>query len=197
MADIEASILLGREHRALEFKESQPWHELQYHVIRTAMAMANLRGGGTIVVGVSERRGSTSLAGMEPEHLSGYTFDRVHEQINRYANPHVSAELETIVIAGAPFLAITVRQFDDVPIICARDYEGHPRLRRGALYTRSKRKAETSELQDPNDLREILDLATDVRFAHFMRRLRLGDVSLQQMVEVSSRERFDEELQGL
>ncbi len=60
LEELIALIDLGREDRSLEYKESQPWGELKNKIAKTALGMANVRDGGTIVVGVSERSGSSS-----------------------------------------------------------------------------------------------------------------------------------------
>ena len=43
------------ESQAVDFKESAPWDAIKFKLTRTAMAMGNLRDGGLIVIGVSER----------------------------------------------------------------------------------------------------------------------------------------------
>lgn len=37
------------ESQSVEFKESAPWKDLEVKIIRTALAMANLRDGGVLV----------------------------------------------------------------------------------------------------------------------------------------------------
>jgi predicted HTH transcriptional regulator len=49
------------ESQSIDFKESAPWEALQFKIIRTALAMANLRDGGVVVVGVGER-GSNGIS---------------------------------------------------------------------------------------------------------------------------------------
>ena len=50
-------------------------------------------------------------------------------------------------------------EFEDLPHLCARDYEGV--LRKGALYVRSRKVPETSEVASSVEMREVLDLATE------------------------------------
>ena len=48
-----------QESTNLDFKASASWDDLRLALIRTAMAMANLRDGGIIVVGASESGDAT------------------------------------------------------------------------------------------------------------------------------------------
>ena len=45
-ARIEGAFELLMETRAVEFKQSAPWESLKGHMVRTCMAMSNLRDGG-------------------------------------------------------------------------------------------------------------------------------------------------------
>jgi predicted HTH transcriptional regulator len=55
---VVTALNLCQESRNVDFKEPASWSNLQVHIARTSMAMANLRDGGIIIVGVSERGGS-------------------------------------------------------------------------------------------------------------------------------------------
>jgi hypothetical protein len=65
---------------------------------------------------------------------------------------------------GRKFVVIRVYQFDDIPILCAKDYNEPgkaPVLRRGACYVRARHKPETSEIPSEEEMRELLELAID------------------------------------
>ncbi len=53
-----------QESKGVDFKESAPWDNLKWQLIRTAIAMGNLRDGGIIVIGASERGDSWDLTGI-------------------------------------------------------------------------------------------------------------------------------------
>lgn len=66
---------LGFEARGLEFKESVNWGEIdeRLHLIRTFMAMSNLRDGGAVVIGVRENNdGTYRPEGMEERHYDSF-----------------------------------------------------------------------------------------------------------------------------
>lgn len=88
---------LCQESRDVDFKESASWSNLQIHIVRTSMAMANLRDGGIIVVGVSERGGSWSLDGISTQHLTTYDEDNVNDFVNKYASPTIRVELVRVL----------------------------------------------------------------------------------------------------
>lgn len=61
--------------------------------------------------------------------------------------------------AGLRFIGIEVEEFDTVPVLCNRDYPDV--LRDGACYVRSRKKPETAEVPRHEDMRDLLDLATE------------------------------------
>src|SRR5947209_20400080 len=81
------------ESQGVDFKESAVMMALQYKLIRTSMAMANLRDGGVIVVGVSERGAIWELTGIQQDHLDSYDRDELLDAVNRFASPPIAAEL--------------------------------------------------------------------------------------------------------
>ena len=175
---IKTLIGLLREKRFLEYKESMPWDIAKDKVAKTAMGMANIRDGGTIIFGVSQRSGQFQLEGMNEEHLSTFNDDDIQAHINRFADPYVQIESHQIEMDGKKFLAIVVFQFDEVPVICKRNGTG---FREGAIYTRSNRLPETCEVQSQTEMREIIAMAADKETRNFLKRLgkvgfRLGDV---------------------
>ncbi len=111
-----------QESQRIEFKESAPWESLKWKIIRTALAMANLRDGGIIVIGPSERGNTWDLStGITNEHLKSYDIDTVLDCINNYASPYI--ELEMVVVKyknEKEFLAIQVSEFVDTPIVYVR-----------------------------------------------------------------------------
>jgi len=52
-----------QEGQAIDFKESAPWESLKWRIVVTALGMGNLRDGGVIVIGASEREQIWELTG--------------------------------------------------------------------------------------------------------------------------------------
>lgn len=158
--DIDAFIDRGRESPALEYKRSAPWLELRLGIVKAALAFANSRDGGYIVIGMRRLAGDQYEAeGMRPEHLAEYALDTVQGFVNGYAVPFVSLDAAQHEHDGRLFFVIAVDPFEDVPVICTRDAGDD--LRRAAIYTRSRRVISSAPIDNPEDMRALIDLATD------------------------------------
>lgn len=158
--DIDALIARGREAPNLEYKRSMPWRDLQIGIVKAALAFANTRGGGYIVIGMTQLPGDRyEPDGMAPEHLGEYTLDSVQEFVNSYAAPFVSLDAVQHEHGGKTFFVIAVDPFEDVPVICTRGSGDD--LRQAALYTRSRRVISSAPIDNPEDMRALIDLATD------------------------------------
>ena len=158
--DIDALIAAGREMPNLEYKQSMPWEDLKLQVVKAALAFANTRDGGYIVIGMTQLPGDRyEPEGMAPEHLAGYALDEVQTEVNRYAAPFVSLDATRHERDDKTFFVIAVDPFEDVPVICTRDSKDD--LRRAAIYTRSRRMVSSAPIDNPDDMRALIDLATD------------------------------------
>ena len=173
MAPFDDLILAGRESPALEHKQSAQWEELRIALIRTVLGMANTRGGGNIVIGMTELDDKTfSADGMSEEHWSGFPPDEDFQaKVNGFAEPFIEPRLERHEHEGRRFLVFTAPEFEYEPILCTKT-EGQ-RLREGALYVRSTRTPETVEARMPTDMRALMRLATDKALGREIERLRV------------------------
>jgi len=157
-------IELGRESRNLEFKGSAAWTDADFRakLIKTSLAFSNVRDGGMIVIGVEEsEEGSFSFDGVEPAHLDTFSPDDVASQVAQYADPYAKVQVERIENEQKVFVVIQTEEFDEMPVVCKKD--GRCNLRRGAIYTRSRRMPETVEVPSQTEMREILEMATEKR----------------------------------
>lgn len=187
-------IELGRENRSLEYKESRSWNELKDKIAKTALDMANVRDGGTIVIGVSQRSGRLTLQGMSQADIATYNEDEVQAYVNRFADPYVRLEIYPVPRHGQEFIAIVVHEFDEFPVVCKKNGVG---LRQGSVYTRSYRMPETCEVPSQTEMREIIDMATDKGVRRFLERSRRAGLLTSETPERTDIEKFDEELGGL
>ena len=151
----------GREERNLEYKCSMSWHEpaTKAKIAKSAMAMANIPDGGTIILGI-EKHGETYIEkGMKQDHIESFKQDDVMEWVNEYADPYVELTVTLVPKDHKVFIAIQIREFDQLPVVCKK--VGEEGLKRGAFFTRSRRKYETAQVATQTETREILDLAVD------------------------------------
>ena len=162
------AIRAGVETRETEFKQSCPFADIQWKIVKTCMAMANLRDGGRIIIGVAERDGRWHADGVDSEHLDDYTHDRILELVNRHARPPISLVVRVVSLDAKTFVAIEVREFDRVPIFCGvatSSTAGRDALRVGDMPGRSRDRVATSRIYDADLVAEIIEVAAEKRAA--------------------------------
>jgi predicted HTH transcriptional regulator len=131
--------------------------------------MSNRRDGGLVIVGVSDTNGQLSISGVKPDDLPTWQYDHIAAGLAPYADPYVAFESEVVTVDGHAVVVVTIREFDDVPVLCRRDYG--TTLRDGACYVRPFRKPETSEIPTFADMRELLDIATAKQVGKLLRQM--------------------------
>lgn len=157
-----ASLDYCEESRNIEFKRSAPWTDLKLKIIKTAMAMANLRDGGLIIIGVSEQGDTWELAGIDEEHLSTFDPDVISSDFHRYASPHIEFTAVRVKHTnGRIFLAISVDEFDETPVVNKKAYDGE--MRRGEMFVRKRGPVRTEPITDARDMHDALVLAAEKR----------------------------------
>lgn len=184
-----------QESKSTDFKESAPWDELKWRIIRTTLAMANLSDGGIIVIGASERDDTWDLAGSTEENLSTYDVDVVIDIINKYASPPIKVELVTVNYRnGNLFLAIQVHEFTNSPFVCKKNGpDDYKELRVGDLFIRPDGKAQTKRITSAEDMQDLLELAAEKRARKILEvARRIGLKATPTHIE-----KFEEELKGL
>ena len=160
---IDSLILNGREERNLEYKQTMNWSNAatKAKLVKSCIAMANLRDGGTIVLGIERQPDDTyAPLGMEADDYESFNQDGVSTEVNNYADPFVELSVMRRELDGKRFVIIKLQEFQELPIVCKRDGE---KLRAGAIYIRPRRKIETVEVPSQVDMRELLDLAIEKR----------------------------------
>src|SRR5579863_9951197 len=85
----------GQETQRVDFKSPFKWDDIPDYrakLVLTAIAMANLRDGGSIVIGLSKdpsRPGYHTLSPPNVDQLDSFVPDQVRAYINERAAPHV------------------------------------------------------------------------------------------------------------
>lgn len=152
-----------QEDQDVDFKESAPWSALQVRLVHTCLAMANLRDGGLILVGVSERDGRWTLDGISTEHLSTYDPDEILSVVNSFASPFVELDVVTLEHNSATFLALYVHEFRNIPIVCKKNGPSGSNISVGRVYVRPPGLARTTTIVDASQMQDLLELATEKR----------------------------------
>jgi len=134
-------------------------------VVRAMLGMSNRADGGLVIVGIDDDRNSIEPAGVPPDYMATWTFDALSDIVAVYADPMVRFQLQKLTHDNRGFVILEVAKFDDVPVLCRKDYGDI--LKEGALYVRSRRKPETVIVRSVQDLRDVLDLAVKNQLARF------------------------------
>ncbi len=181
-----------QESQAVEFTESQPWQDLRWKITRTSMAMGNLRDGGIIVVGISQRRQKWSLGGMRKVDLQTFDVDIINSQVNEYVSPHVDLTIVLHRRENKSYVVVAAKEFDHTPLVCKKSRESEG-LYQGAVYIRPPGKAQTTRMMNAQEMHGLLELAAEKRSRQFLERAaRLGLFR-----PGASSQQFDQELKGL
>jgi predicted HTH transcriptional regulator len=188
----------GREQPGVEFKGggSRKDKRLLAKVIRAVMGMANRRDGGRVIIGVQEDEGGAPIFnGVSPEDLLTWSYDDLADSLAQYVDPSVNFDLETVEYEGKTFVAILVHEFEDIPVLCKKDYPDV--LRAGACYVRTRRKPETLEVPTQADMRDLLELAIDKGIRKFVTRARAGRLDLSGQLPPTDGDLFNEQIKDL
>lgn len=154
-----------RETRAIEFKRAMAWGDdnTKAKVVCAAMALANHKDGGSLIFGMEQIPGSSGfrLAGLTSEQSASFDLDDVAAKVNAHCSPFVTLSVEHAEHENHRLVAISVEQFSDSPIICTNDVRvnGIVKVFAGRIYCRSGRIPESTAVQKPEDLRDIIQLA--------------------------------------
>ncbi len=164
---------LCQESQSIEFKESATFSSIKSKLIRKIMAMGNLRDGGIIIIGVSQRNDEWDLKGINEDDLKTYDTDDVVDQINKYTSPPMMVDILKVRYRDEKeFLAIRVREFEDTPYVCKKDGTD---LSKGYIYIRPPGKAQTKRVTDASELHQLLELAAEKRARNLLKTIsRLG-----------------------
>jgi len=196
-------VRLGNEAPGLEFKPpaSRDDPRVRAEVVRAALALANRRDGGRIVLGVVDDQKAKSLdpQGLSDGQLKSWNRDDLSSLLATYADPMVDFDQSTLEIEGKRFLIITIRQFRTTPIVCKQSLqvEGKTILRVGGLYVRGRRKPESVEVSSYEELREMIDMAVELGVERFGDLARRAGVLGSVPVKEGTAEKYNKELEGL
>lgn len=193
-------LALGYERGGTEFKGVGALTDshLVAKVVRAMLGMANRRDGGLVILGVGDRNGQLVADGLSDTDLATWRYDDISDQVSRYADPSLTFDREEIEYDGKRFLVLRVHEFDDVPVLCKRDYQvtgtmGKPVLRAGACYVRSRRKPETSEIPTHEDMRALLGLAVQKGLRDYFALSAAGGIDISAIFGQGDVRRFEAE----
>jgi hypothetical protein len=194
--EIEAVLARDYELRGFEIKGPGPRTDSQLfaRVARACLGLGNLRDGGHVAIGIADDQSAAMRPGLEKSDLESWSYDDLSRKLAEYADPPLRFDLATRRLSsGVDVVVVQVFEFDGTPHICAKDYPDV--LRRGALYVRSRRVPETSEVPSAVDMRDLLDLATEKALRAYVQTAERAGLALlpTEGADVSDDEMFEAE----
>jgi hypothetical protein len=186
---------LCQESQRVDFKESAAWGTLKAKLVKTVLAMGNLRDGGVVIVGVSERDANWEITGIDAEHLVTYDLDDMLGYFSSFVSPFVEVDIVQVPYEGRSFLALQSREFQELPLVCKRNgtppnVEG---LFEGAIYVRPIGGVpQTTRVMNAQQMHDLLELAAEKMARRMQRQARA--IGMVPEVEDNA---FDQELGGL
>lgn len=183
----------------IDFKESASWAKLKWKIIKTALAMGNLRDGGILVVGVAERTGQEQRTGISETDLQTYDPDIVADQFGRFISPSIDFTLVQVPYRDNSYLAFEFQEFREIPLVCKRRGPDGEGLEAGVVYVRPREgRPRSTKVTDAAQMRELLGLAADKAARRIIERgIRAGLEFPAGARPLTVIEQFDRELEGL
>ncbi|MBA7713685.1 hypothetical protein ES703_122691 [subsurface metagenome] len=170
-------------------------NETREKVTRCTLAMSNIRDGGTLIFGVDEvNSGEYNENGMDPGDSETFNQDDVSDYVNEFSDPPIQLKIDKVTHTSKIFLVIQINEFEEIPIVCKKSGQD---LKRGAIYTRSKKKNESVQVSSQNEMREILEMALEKNLRKFMIRLERSGLIKLITPKVEDETRFENQLGDL
>jgi len=188
---IEYCFSLTHELPDVEFKGPGKGREnpLFGRVVRGAMAMANRRGGGILIIGVTETVTGLSFVGLTPEQLVTWKHEYVADGFNSYTSLPIEFESLEYEHDGKIFLILDIHEFAMVPVMCVKEYRDktNPKmpedkckiiLSPGAFYVRTLNKQESKQMLTSGEVHTLIDLANDKAVRLFVERTKQAGIQI-------------------
>ena len=186
----------GREERNLEYKGDISWNDedTRASITKTVLAMSNISDGGIIVIGVHKSGEEYLPNGISDNNYSSFKQDDLSSFINEYADPYVELTLTQIEHNSKKFVIIQIQQFTELPVICKKD--GLRNLKRGGIYTRPRRKIESTFIPSQVEMRELIEHAVEIQIIKRMNFFRVAGVDIKETGD-DEITKFIDQLKGL
>lgn len=156
-----ADRLRRQEDRNFDFKAAGAFGgEFRAALTVDIAAMANTPGGGTLIVGVRKVDGSWTPEGVSAEQLTSFDKTPVTQFVKNLLDPLPRFEIATVEVNGIQLIAVTIVEFEDVPVVVKKTIQHETRLfaKEGTLLIRSEA-AESRAIQSADELRQLLGRA--------------------------------------
>lgn len=209
--DILLSLIEGAvEARNLEFKEGFSWNDpnsrkLQEETVKAVIAMANIQGGGDIVLGLKtdSSKKKIDIKGVGEKEISSFEkqYEQIEQCVAKYSSQAINfviyrSETDKLDKKSRKFIVFRVSEFSLYPCVCRvnggqkEDGEKFYVLNEGFIYSRPRKAPWSSRKASAEEIEEIVRLSVD----KYRQDLKLrGYVKLDSLVVKLKEERSDYE----
>lgn len=190
-------VRVGEQRRNVELKRSISWDSDRNRakIVKTILAMSNIRDGGYLVLGFSQQADSFEPVGVRDDHLSSFKYDNVKSHVALFADPFATFFMKIIEdkVEDKKFIVFSIDEFEEIPIICKRN--GLENLREGDIYTRSRRMPSSVRVPTQSEMREIIDMAIEKGVRKFLEQSQRVGMKVEIGAEFDEYDRELEEIQ--
>lgn len=170
ISELYELVSIGEQRRNVEIKRSMSWDNARTKakIVKVILAMSNIRDGGYLILGFEENGDSYRPEGMSESALNSFDYDNIKSHVARFADPYVTFHMEVVEdeSENKKFIVFSIREFEEIPIICKRN--GMENLVEGNIYTRSRSLPSTVRVPTQSEMREIMDLAIEKGIRKFL-----------------------------
>ena len=168
--EIKQLIQSKQETKNLDFKKDFNWKKAskdeKLMIVKHILSMANTQGGGRIIFGVEDRTFEFKK-GMDEENYKSFDQTEVNNLLQNYTDPTFNCQVYKEEINGRLVVVIDVSEFEESPIICAKDAFSSKNktkhiIKKGQIYVRTEKAS--SEAISSSEMKELLELACSKRF---------------------------------
>ena len=161
--------------------------------------MSNRRDGGQIIIGIDEDKTNHRFiqSGLDESQFSSWSSDYLNSQFVKFTEPYIKFTLDNTEYNGKKFVAINIQEFDQVPVICKKDYSdksGNTIIREGAFYVKTFGIPESNEKVNYIELRTLFELATQKGVQKFVTQARAAGLNLSANTQVVDSDLFNKQI---
>lgn len=177
------------ETRNLDYKGPMsfgPGRAEKAEILKDILAMSNTRDGGSILVGISEAdNGTFTVEGISSQQAKSFDITKIGDFARDISSAQPNLTSSPIEIDGKLLLLISVREFEEVPLVCIKtmhSVDGKIVLRAGGIYIRTV-SAKSVEIGSAEDMQLLIDTAIQKRGDGLIRQIQrlVGTSGIEQL----------------
>ncbi len=154
--ELEELLEGGIETPHIDYKGPCEWDINTF--AKDILAMANIEGGGRLIIGVAEKGVGYERVGMASTQIATFNYDNMRDQFASYAAPNVKFSVAFPEDKnGLHFVLITVDEFDETPVICIKSNERAGTKAPVIYYRNTDKKVESGQISNYHDLRNLIE----------------------------------------